>query len=573
MALTDTDSIKRRETAQCLDSLLLSEEIDMWSYNGRVYILPIENRGQDVGYFCGHDRNFEAKVGFKAFPEAYGATYHQIDVIGYSLTEMVAPEKEVIYLPLQSTSMRSTKGMSDGARKAGISPRGGRFPFKVMGVRGSQGLLPLMIMGESDSGPQYGVFYMDGEDSLWLSDVNFLDYEQKIDIYDIVQAFWRSEHTAATEPEVSTTKTVKSVPAVTRRSSHRTTTASKVNIYDPQNLVEHLDRFVVGQETLKKRLAVAAMVYALKVRDKDDDLEHKHVLIAGSTGTGKTYTAEIVAKLLAEALGIPYALYTGTGKSATGYVGDNLAQMFRTIRKNSDPQDIAPYGVMVIDEVDKLARVNASQFKQDLQDEMIGWLGGTPVLGENGGRSDLPEMNTRNLLFITAGAFQDTEKGEPLFDIIRERVGGGKKRIGFGATSEEITTLTDGQLISQVTPADIIAYGLKPELVGRLSSLVHAHPLTQDQLERIVASAERSVLSNHQRVLYKQGYKLFWQDDVPAAIVSHTPPGTGARALKGVCDRIFDDIEYRPKHYCNGEKVIRLDAELIERLLKPADIQ
>ena len=558
-------SQRKADLAKCLDGLLLSDPFETWSYQGPFYVLPVEVHEETlVGYFFGDEGNFESVMGFKTTAGPLTANYHEPSVPN-SWASTKDPGTDEVYIPLRESRLRSTQKMSQEAKKAGVTPRNGKFPFNLLEVNNGDRSYPLLTLMETDDGPLYRGLYCDDNGELQWTDVNFLDRDIRKELYYKVKQSWIRD---ANQIEPASSPVVKAPAVVT---APAVIIKPKVDIYKPQEMVKYLDRFVIAQTPLKKRLAVAAMRYAFKVRDQNDKLKRKHILIAGPTGSGKTYTAEMVANLLSKTLGIPAAFYTSTGKSSTGFVGDNLIQMFRTIRRNSDPKLLAPYGVMVVDEMDKLAR-GKHGFRREMQDELVGWLGGTTVLGESGSRGDMPEMDTRNLLFITMGAFQDVEYGDPLTEIIRARISGGKRQIGFGTMESGVRDLTDTQLISRVTPADIIEYGLKPELVGRLGSLVHSHPLSHDQLEAIVTTAEDSVLSSYTLSLGLQGFGLSWDDDVPAAIIAKTPPGTGARALDEVCERLFVDIEYAPENYSSNSGEIHITAEQVGELLKEDEL-
>jgi ATP-dependent Clp protease ATP-binding subunit ClpX len=555
-------SQRKADLAKCLDGLLLSDPIETWSYQGPFYVLPVEVHEEHlVGYFFKDEGNFESTMGFKTSVGPLTANYHEPLILG-NWASTKDPGIDEVYIPLRESRLKSTQKMSREAREAGVTPRNRQFPFKLMEVSNGDRSYPLLTLMETDDGPLYRGLYRDDDGELQWTEVNFLDLDIRKELYYNVKQHWAGE--VKTQVPVKTPVVAKS-PAVVKAPA--VIVKPTVDIYNPKAIVGYLDRFVVAQTPLKRRLAVAAMRYAFKVRDQNDKLKRKHILIAGPTGSGKTYTAEMVANLLSKTLGIPAAFYTSTGKSSTGFVGDNLIQMFRTIRRNSDPKILAPYGVMVVDEIGKLAR-GKHGFRQEMQDEMVGWLGGTTVLGESGSRADMPEMDTRNLLFITMGAFQDVEYGDPLTEIIRARIGGGKRQIGFGTMAVDARDMTDTQLISRVAPADIIEYGLKPELVGRLGSLVYSHLLSQDQLEAIVTTAEDSVLSTYMVSLGIQGFGLSWDKEVPAAIIAETPSGTGARALDEVCERLFVDIEFSPEDYSDGDGKIHITAEQVGELLK-----
>ena len=308
-----------------------------------------------------------------------------------------------------------------------------------------------------------------------------------------------------------------------------------------------LDQYVIGQEHAKKSIAIAFSNYMTMKEAQDETLPKDNLLLIGNSGTGKTY----MISLLAERAGLPIAKSKLTGKSTEGYKGENLSTVFDQIREKTSDQ--SPYGIVFLDEIDKLASDtwgSGAGFGSRLQNELIGWMEDAVVQTDDKKKESI---RTKNLLFVTAGAFSGSDAYASLSKIVQTRVGDMK------CTAQE--------LLYHVRPEDLVSYGLKPELVGRLPVISVLNPLTVDDKVRILTQAKESVLSGYRRLLQFKGYDTRLEDDFPVFVAEHAPSNTGARALHAVCNNIFTDILFEPEKYAGEDGAIILDAGLAKQIM------
>ena len=320
---------------------------------------------------------------------------------------------------------------------------------------------------------------------------------------------------------------------------------------DPASIKAHLDNYVVGQDHPKKKLALAFSNYMTEVRTKEK-LPRSHLLLIGPTGSGKTY----LVSLLCEKAGLPFSKITLGGLSGEGFWGGSLSDVFRQIKAKT--QEEAPYGVVFLDELDKIAQLGEHGWGPMIQNELIGYLDETPVhFHQYSGMSGV--LNTSNLLFVAAGAFHG-EENHSLENIIKKRLGY-EKRIGFALEKEQ-----KKNMLVQVTPQDLIQYGLKPELVGRLGHIGVLHALTPDEKLQILKNAKGSILKGITRTFELKGYVLDVSEDALKLLVSLSPAETGARGLETTCIDVFTEILYSPAQFADEKKIIHCTPELLQQL-------
>ncbi len=345
----------------------------------------------------------------------------------------------------------------------------------------------------------------------------------------------------------------------------------QINWHDPKSIVTYLNQYVIGQEHAKKAAAVAFSNYMIRKETDNTALPKDCLIFIGPTGSGKTF----IMKLLAEAADIPYAKASLSGKSSEGYVGHRLSDVFKQIQNQiqDKSKDDAPYGIIFLDELDKTA-VTAESFNRDfgshLQQEMIGWLEGDKILLTDYSGTQRTEswIDTQNLLFVMAGAFHGPGKEHSLEQIIAKRIGQ-KKQIGFGA-QHGTGTPTD-EILSQVQPRDFIDYGLKPELVGRITTRATLHELTVEDKVQIIKESKSSVFKQYTLLLDVRGYALTFDEEVLRVLVEHCPQETGARELTTVCSALFLELLYDPEKYAK-EKKIHLTGDIVRCLLEEKSV-
>jgi ATP-dependent Clp protease ATP-binding subunit ClpX len=331
---------------------------------------------------------------------------------------------------------------------------------------------------------------------------------------------------------------------------------------NPRSIVGYLNRFIIGQEEAKRVVAVAFSNYMTKFQRKDESLQKENLLLIGSSGVGKTFMISLLAKVAS----LPFAETKLSGKSSEGYKGENLSEVFEQIRAKSAEE--APYGIVFLDEIDKLARDewgSGGGFGSRLQNELIAWLEEATITGDKSNEKDKRRpINTRNILFVTAGAFRGANGNGALEALVEDRIGDGKPKLGFGA---ETGKRVQGKL-EYSTPEDLIKYGFMLELVGRLPAVAVFKELSKDDKLQILKRSEKSCLANYQRLLSLKGYGVQVGDDVLEYIVEQAPRETGARALFSVCSDLFSDIIYDPEQFADDKKKINITPEIAKKLIR-----
>ncbi|MDP3639824.1 MAG: AAA family ATPase [Nanoarchaeota archaeon] len=338
----------------------------------------------------------------------------------------------------------------------------------------------------------------------------------------------------------------------------------KLNWKNPRNIVEYLDRFVVGQADAKKKMAIVFSLYMKRTQAETESvaLPKGHLVLIGPPGVGKTYMTD----LLVEKAELPVAKTSATGKSAAGYVDESLSTVFSSFWAKTKGEE-APFGVIFIDEIDKVVH---SEWREDFygpkqQEELIGWLGGTYVQIGTTERRNPIRMSTNNLLFITAGAFEGD--GKRLAKIIAQRQGDLQGSIsGFGREVAQPKKYVER--LQAVTPDDLIAYGLRPELVRRLPFIGVLNQLTVDDKIKILKGTEKSVIGRYQNLFALEGYSLSLDEAVYELLAKRSPPEVGASGLETACEQLFQEILFSTEEYADGAQVIRITPELAEKLLE-----